>query len=358
MQAVILAGGMGTRLRPLTYSVPKPLIPILNIPLMTHLIRHLQKNGCDRFILSLCYRAEDITEYLSEKFEDVRVESTIEREPRGTAGALKLVQPFITDSPVLILNGDLFTEIPILRLLETHRKCDAAITIALREVEDPSPYGLVVTNRKRRVLRFIEKPTDSEITARTINAGIYVVNPEILDLIPANQNYSLERQLFPLLLDKGVPFYAEVFNDYWVDVGTFGAYFRLTRDLLSGRASSPAIPETFTLQKSIWVGQSPGIHSSAEIAGYVAIGDHAVIEEGAFIDEYTVIGSHALIRKDAYIADSIILDGAIIGERCKIRGSFLGPNVVVEDDAVINYGNIIAGGAVIPRGSILPLALP
>jgi NDP-sugar pyrophosphorylase family protein len=355
MQAIILAGGMGTRLRPLTFSVPKPLIPILNIPLAVHLIRHLQQQGCDRFILSLCYRAEDIMEYLSEAFENLPIQATVEREPRGTAGALKLVQPFISDSPVLILNGDIFTQIPVARLLETHRKHHAAITIALREVEDPSPYGLVVTDRKRRVIQFIEKPADSEITVRTINAGIYVVDPKVLDLIPPNQNYSLERQLFPLALEKGLPFFAEIFNDYWMDVGTFSAYFRLTRDLLSGRASSPALPLSLNQEKSIWIGDGATIHPSAEIAGFVVIGDGAVIEEGAFIDEYTVVGPRVLVRKDAHISESILLDGAIIGERAKIRGSFVGSKVVVEDDATVNYGNILADGAIIPRGSILPL---
>ncbi|MHA2620736.1 MAG: sugar phosphate nucleotidyltransferase [bacterium JZ-2024 1] len=355
MQAIILAGGMGTRLRPLTYSVPKPLIPVLNIPLLTHLLRHLQKNSCDRFILSLCYRAEDIMDYLSEAFEDVSIQSTVEREPRGTAGALKLVQPFVTDSFVIILNGDLFTQIPVSRLVEIHRKHNSAITIALREVEDPTPYGLVVTDRKRRVQRFIEKPADSEISVRTVNAGIYVMDTRVFDLIPPNQNYSLERQLFPLALEKGLPFYAEVFEDYWIDVGTFSSYFKLTKDLLSGRASSPALPATFTQQKSIRVGGGTTIDPTAEIAAYVVIGERSVIEEGAFIDEFSVIGNRALVRKDAHIAESILLDGAIIGERAKIRGSFIGSNVVVEDDAVINYGNIIADSAIIPRGSVLPL---
>jgi mannose-1-phosphate guanylyltransferase/phosphomannomutase len=355
MQAIVLAGGMGTRLRPLTYSVPKPLIPVLNIPLLAHLIRHLQEHSCDRFILSLCYRAEDIMEYLSDAFETLPIQATVEREPRGTAGALKLVQPFISDSPVVILNGDLFTQIPISRLLETHRKHDAAITIALREVEDPSPYGLVVTDRKRRVLRFIEKPADSEITVRTVSVGIYIMDPKILDLIPPNRNYSLERQLFPLALDKGVPFYAETFNEYWIDVGTFGSYFKLTKDLLSGRASSPALPASFNPQKSIWVGEGATVHPSAEIGGYVVIGDRAVVEEGAFVDEYTVIGPRVLVRKDAYISESILLEGALVGERAKLRGSFVGSKVVIEDDAVVNYGNILADGAIVPRGSILPL---
>ncbi len=353
MRAVVLAGGLGTRLRPLTYRTPKPLIPLLNVPLLEHVLAYLREQGVEEIYLALSYRAEDVMGFLEERHPGARIQCTVEREPMGTAGALQLVLPFLPEEPVIVMNGDIFTEIPVARLLETHREKRAKLTIALREVEDPSRYGLVQITPEGRVERFVEKPSDAEYSARTVNAGIYIMEPEILRAIPAGRRYSLERELFPRLLEQGVPVYAEVFGEYWMDVGTFQSYFQVTRDLLTGRTRSPALPPAGA--GNIWIGEGAQIQEGAEVAGNVVIGPQTVIEEGAYIGEFTVLGPHCLVRREAQIRESILLEGVVVGARASLRGSLLGNRVLVEDDATLAHGNVLADGAVIPRGSRLPL---
>ncbi|MGH8103470.1 MAG: nucleotidyltransferase family protein, partial [bacterium] len=234
MQAVVLAGGQGTRLKPFTLRSPKQLLPLANKPFILYLVEYLNGFGIEEIIFSLCYKAEDIMDYLgTDNKSGSHILFSVENEPLGTAGALKNVENYLKDEAVLVMNGDLLTDINITKLIETHRKKKSMVTIALKEVEDPTMYGLVLTDRDGHVKKFTEKPTDTEIADRTINAGIYVIEPKVVAKIPPRKNVSFERDLYPALLEEKVPFYSEVFHSYWLDVGTLATYFRAHRDILA-----------------------------------------------------------------------------------------------------------------------------
>lgn len=206
MKAVILVGGEGTRLRPLTYSTPKPMVPILNRPFLEHMLKYMKSHHINDVILALCYLPDHIRAYFGNGSDyGVKLTYDVETSPLGTAGAVKNVAQHL-DETFFVFNGDVFTDLNLTAMLDTHRKKSSKATIALTPVDDPSMYGVVETDTNDRVKRFVEKPKREEATTNMINAGIYILEPELLEYIPANQNYMFERGLFPLLLEQGDPF--------------------------------------------------------------------------------------------------------------------------------------------------------
>lgn len=357
MQAVVLAGGQGTRLKPFTFRSPKQLLPLANKPFILYLVEYLNGFGIREIIFSLCYRADDIMSFLgTDSKSGTRILFSVESEPLGTAGALKNVENYLKEDSVLVMNGDLLTDIDVGRLIETHRRKKATVTIALKEVDDPSSYGLVLTDRDGHVKRFIEKPTDTEVADRTINAGIYVIEPKVLSRIPPRKNFSFERDLYPSLLEEKVPFYSEVFHSYWLDVGTLPTYFRAHRDILAEKIKVK-VPGKRSEKRPLWMGTECRIHPGAQIADHVVIGNKVILEEGAAIGEFTALGDKCVVRKGAKVADSILFSGVTVGERVRIRDSILGVGAMIEDDCLIRPGNVLGDATLVTRGSMLPAAL-
>lgn len=358
MQAVVLAGGQGTRLKPFTFRSPKQLLPLANKPFILHLIEYLNSFGIQEIIFSLCYKADDIMSFLGEGSKSgTHILFSVESDPLGTAGALKNVENYLKDESVLVMNGDLLTDIDIARLIETHRKKKATVTIALKEVDDPSSFGLVLTESDGRVKKFIEKPgTDTTVEARTINAGIYVIEPKVLAKIPPRKNFSFERDLYPMLLEEKVPFFSEVFRSYWLDVGTLPAYFRAHRDILAEKIKVK-VPGKRSEKRPLWTGTECRIHPSVQIADHVLIGNKVILEEGVAVGEFAVLGDKCVVRKDSKVTDSILFAGVTIGERARIRDSILGAGAMIEDDCIIRPGNVLGDATLVTRGSILPASL-
>src|SRR5919202_2132482 len=238
MQALILAGGKGTRLRPLTVYTPKPIVPICNRPFLLYQIDTLKRAGITDITLSLSYQPFKIEQQLGDGTEfGVKLSYTVEPQPMGTAGAYKFAEDLIRE-PTVVFNGDILTDLDLKAVIREHNERKATATIVLTPVSNPSAYGLVETERDGRVRRFLEKPKADEITVNTINAGTYILEPRVLDYIPANENHSFEYGLFPTLLERGERFFAHIpQRTYWMDIGTPARYLQAHHDLLANRVS-------------------------------------------------------------------------------------------------------------------------
>ena len=238
MTAVVLVGGPGTRLRPLTDDRPKSLVPVMNRPVMEHTIAYLKRFGIEDIVLTLSYLPDSIMQVFGDGSRyGARLVYCLEKEPLGTAGAVKNAEKYI-DSTFVVLNGDIFTDLDLADMMTFHREQGATATISLSWVEDPSAFGVVETDNGR-VKRFIEKPPRAEATSHWINAGIYVLEPSVLGHIPDGQHYMFEKGLFPRILELGLPVYGYPYRGYWLDMGTPEKYFGVNMDMLSSRLKSP-----------------------------------------------------------------------------------------------------------------------
>jgi NDP-sugar pyrophosphorylase family protein len=334
MQALILAGGKGTRLRPLTVYTPKPVVPICNRSFLLYQIDTLRRAGITNITLSLSYQPFKIEQLLGDGSEyGVKIKYTTEPQPMGTAGAYKFAEELIRERTV-VFNGDILTDLELEAVLRQHEERQAAATIVLAPVENPSAYGLVETEDDGRVRRFLEKPKADEISVNTINAGTYILEPRLLDLIPANEDYSFEYNLFPDLLKRGEPFYAHVPDKtYWIDIGTPARYLQVHHDLLADRVGHVRLLERrgdFDLATSAEVDDRSMIADGCIIKPGAQI-VNSVLGQGCYVDERarienTVVWAHTRIYADAH------LDGAIIGRGCHIgRAVQVGPGAVLGD---------------------------
>jgi mannose-1-phosphate guanylyltransferase len=312
MQALILAGGKGTRLRPLTLYTPKPIVPIANRSFLCYQLDLLKRAGVKSLILSLSYKPEKIIDIFGDGVDlGLEINYTVEQQPLGTAGAFKNAERQIKSSTI-VLNGDILTDIDLSAVLALHRERKASATIVLVPVENPSAYGLVETSSDGRVLRFIEKPDPAQIVCNTINAGLYILEPSVLKYIPANTNHSFEYGLFPRLIAEGEPFYAYVSRDYWLDIGTNARYLQANLDVLAGKLSYR--PERARSEK--W---------------------------GSNIDELSLIESNCLIKGAVEITNSVIGPGCVLADGVKIRDSVLLQNIRVDANSSIN-GSVLGRG--------------
>ncbi len=315
MKALILAGGQGTRLRPLTLSRPKHLLPVANQAHIDHVFDLFLAHGVNEAVL--------LTSYLAEHFEEVVkpaadrglvLEVAHETTPLGTAGALKNAGSSVAGGTFLAVNGDVLTHLDLRRLVDWHVQRGALATIALTPVDDPSAYGVVVTDEDGRVTSFIEKPPAGTAPTNLINAGVYVIEPELLDWIPAGEPYSAERGLFPALVAAKAPVYATGSDAYWMDVGTPPKLLQANQDSLSGRFPTPAVPE-------------PGPEA-------VAVAPEVQIGEGARVVR-SCVGRGSSLAEGATVEGSVLLPRVEVGRGARVSGSILGEGVVVEPGAQV-----------------------
>ncbi len=351
MKAVILVGGQGTRLHPLTFNTPKAMVPILNKPFLEYLILYLKEHGVRDIILTTSYLPDRIQSYFGDGAgSGVHLTYLVEDVPLGTAGAIKNAESFLDgDAPFFVVNGDIVTGMDLTAMMSQHRQKKPGVSLALTPVDNPTIYGVVETDDKGMVKRFVEKPSREEVTTNMINAGIYILEPEVLSYIPPSTPSTFERHLFPLLLEKGKPILSYPSTSYWIDIGTPEKYLKVTHDLLSGKAPSLSI---YRAQIS---GNSQ-IHPSAQIEGPVLTGEGCVIAQGAKIKGPAALGPRCQVDEDAVIEGAILwqecrvgkkvnLENCIVGSRCYIQeGSQVLDNCVLGDDVVIEKNSKLAPG--------------
>jgi len=358
MKAVILVGGLGTRLRPLTINTPKAMVPVLNAPFLEYVIRRLRQHNVREIVLALSHLAQPIEDYFGNGSRlGIRLNYILEETPLGTAGAVKNAENFL-DEPFLVLNGDIFTDLDLTAMMDFHSKSRSKATIALTPVDDPTSYGLIETDAKGRVTRFLEKPSWKQVTTNMINAGTYVLEPEVLAHIPPQANFSFERQLFPLLLDLGEPIYAYPSSAYWIDIGTPEKYLQLHRDLLSGKGN--ASRHGFTTGDEVLIGDQSYIHPTAQIRGPVVIGNNCTIGRNVKLIGPVVIGSGCTILEDAVIEESIIWRNAWLGRGVNLKNSViadnccLNANSIIEDSVLGDNVTIVSSCKLEPGSKIWP----
>ncbi|CAN5234185.1 hypothetical protein BH20ACI2_BH20ACI2_00470 [soil metagenome] len=333
MQALILAGGKGTRLRPLTVYTPKPIVPIANRPLLFYQIDLLRNAGITDITLSLSYQPDKIEQILGNGSDlGVMLRYITEPSPMGTAGAYRFAAD-ASDKTTLVFNGDIVTDLDLSAIIEFHRSRKANATIALVSVEDPTHYGVVQVNKDGQVIRFVEKPSEKEAAAltNTINAGIYVLEPSILDLIAKDTYKSFEYHIFPDILERDLPFYGYVMKgEYWLDIGTPESYLKAHIDILSGRIGGLAVAEK----------PDHDAATHAEIDRRSIVGEGCTIKPGARITN-SVIGPGVHVEEKALVEDSVIWSHTRIASFAEVRSSVIGRSCHVGRNVMVGPGSVL-----------------
>src|SRR5438132_1110136 len=321
MKAFILAGGEGTRLRPLTLRTPKPIVPVANIPFLRYQLELLRRHGIHEVILSLSYQPDKIEALLGDGSNfGTRIQYVVESAPLGTAGAFKNAESLLSEA-TLVFNGDILCELDLGEVIQYHQSRKALATLVLTRVENPSAYGLVETEKSGKITRFLEKPDADQITCNTINAGTYVLEPEVLRWVPEAQNYSFERGLFPSLLRDQRSMYAYLSQGYWIDIGTPQKYLQVHQDILHKRFH-PSV-ELANAMTQADLKQSPKISRNAQIDANTLIGRGVEVGDDARILSSS-IGENSSIENHATIESSVIWPGAAIGEHARLTGCIVG----------------------------------
>jgi mannose-1-phosphate guanylyltransferase len=331
MKGLILAGGKGTRLRPLTLNTPKPIVPVANEPFLLYQIDLLLSGGIDEVILSLSYQPRKIEDLLKDGTDyGIHIRYAVEGSPLGTGGAFKNAEEHI-DSTTVVFNGDVLTGLDLSAVIAQHKKTGAVATIVLTPVENPSAYGLVETAADGSVQRFIEKPGPDEITCNTINAGVYVLEPSVLRHMPKGEPYSFERGLFPTLLENKESVQSFILDKYWIDIGTPKKYLEVHHDILAGRFKSRRIPQSAT---------------SSMVDGNSIIDADVTIRPGAQITN-SVIGRNCKIEEGARVVDSVIWAGTTLDADSHVEGVILGKGCYVGRNAVLRPGVVLGDKTVV-----------
>jgi len=359
MKALILVGGKATRLVPLSVNTPKSLVPVVNVPILEHVINHVKEHGIREIILAQGHLAHSIEAYFGDGSRlGVAIYHSYEDVPLGSAGAAKNAAKYL-DGPFLVLNSDVFSDIDFSAMLRLHQERGAKATIATTPVEDPTMYGLVESDATGRVRRFLEKPKREEVTTNMINAGAWFVEREVLALVPANINFSFERNVFPALVGGGQPVYAFGASGYWIDMGTPEKYLQLHRDLLSGKCrryplsaderpvigEGSAVDPTAQMTGRVVIGPRCKVGGRTRIEGPVVMGAGCAVEEGAAIKD-TVVWRDAFIGQGASVSSSVVADNCRLEAGCLVEGAVLGDNVVIRRGARVGEGTKLDPGTI------------
>jgi mannose-1-phosphate guanylyltransferase len=361
-QAVILVGGEGTRLRPVTSLVPKPIAPVVDRPFVAYILDNLARHGIPRAVFSSGFLAEAIQREIGDgSGYGVQVDYRVESEPLGTAGAIANCSPLLDDGPLLVFNGDVLSDVDLSALMATHAEKGGMGTIFLTPVEDPRRYGLVELRDDGSVASFLEKPSEWEGEA-LINAGVYVLEPEVLEMVPPGRLYSIERGVFPKLAQSG-SLYGHVDHGYWRDIGTPESYLEAHFDVLTGMvitsvgeamgrgylyiAPSAEIDPTAHVVPPCYIGEGVRIGAGAHVGPLAVLGAGAVIDEGADLTE-SVVQREAIVGAHAHVEYAVLVRGSSVGAGTQVRGAVLG------DGVEVGAGNELAGGICLWPGTVLP----
>jgi mannose-1-phosphate guanylyltransferase/phosphomannomutase len=354
MKAVVMAGGEGTRLRPLTSNQPKPMVPIVGKPCMEHIVELLRTHGFDEVLVTVAFLPQAIRSYFGDgESLGVQIEYSVEESPLGTAGSVRLAADKLDDT-FLVISGDALCDFDLTKLVEFHRKREAAVTIGLKSVENPLEFGIVVTDTDGRIERFLEKPSWSQVFSDTINTGVYVLEPEVLRHVPTDRPYDFSKELFPLLLEMGRPLYGLPMEGYWQDVGDLDQYRQANFDALDERVllNVPGI----RLRGNVWMGEGVELDDLDRVEGPAFISNYCRITRDATVGPYSVLSASVTLRERARTARSIIdaathigrgalVEGAIVGRSCDIRANArLQEGVAIGDEVTVGAESVLMPG--------------
>ena len=351
VKAVILAGGEGTRLRPLTSNQPKPMMPIANRPMMEHIVRLLADHGIEQIVVTVAFLANQIRTYFGDGSElGVEMRYATEETPLGTAGSVRNAADELDDT-FLVISGDVLTDVNLTGLIKAHRESGALGTIALKRVEDPVEFGIVITGEDGRIERFLEKPTWGQVFSDTINTGIYVLEPEIFDYIAVDEVVDFSADVFPAALADGKQLYGHVIDSYWEDVGTLDAYLRAHHDILDGLVAVEI--DGFRMRENVWLGEGADVDPDATVDGPAIIGPNCRIEPGAYVGQHSVLGGDVVVKHDAQVVRSVVHEHTYIGASARVRGAVVGRACDLRSQSTIEPGAVLGNECFVGEGAVV-----
>jgi mannose-1-phosphate guanylyltransferase len=347
MRAVVLVGGQGSRLRPITYDVPKAMVPLRNQPFMGYMMDFLRAAGLEGAVLSLGYLPDPIKEHFDQKdLDGFTIDYAVEDTALGTAGGIKNAEGYLDGGPFVVVNGDVLSGMDLHVAIEKHKESDALATIVLTSVEDPTAYGLVEVDHEMLVHRFLEKPAADEVTTNLVNAGIYVLEPEVLAMIPAGREVSIEREIFPYLQAER-RLRAYVSSSYWRDIGTPRSYLAASHDVLSGAVGAREDFDYLHVDPSVVLGKG------VKVLPPVSIAADCVLEHRATVGGRSSLGRGCIIGEGAVVEGSILFDGAEVEADAVVRGSIIGPGARVGQEAIVRGLSVLGARCVVGEGNVL-----
>jgi mannose-1-phosphate guanylyltransferase/phosphomannomutase len=353
VKAVVMAGGEGTRLRPLTSNQPKPMVPIVGKPCMEHILELLKRHGFEDVVVTLAFMPQAIRSYFGTgETMGLAIEYSVEEQPLGTAGSVRLASDALDDT-FLVISGDALCDVDLGSLVQTHRDRGAAVTIGLKSVDNPLEFGIVVTDEDGRIERFLEKPSWGQVFSDTINTGIYVLEPEVLKHVPADRPYDFSKELFPLLLEMGRPLYGHVLDGYWQDIGNIDQFRQANFDALEERVrlDIPGI----RLRGNVWVGEGVEIDDVENVEGPAFVGNYCRLARDSSVGAYSVLSNSVTIRERARISRSVLDAATHVGRSSLVEGAIVGRNCDIRDHVRIQEGAAIGDEVTIgSEASVMP----
>ncbi len=340
MKAVVMAGGEGTRLRPMTANQPKPLLPVANKPIMEHVLHLLKRHGFSETVVTVQFLASLVRNYFGDG-EDVgmSLQYATEEMPLGTAGSVKNAEDALRSGQFLVISGDALTDIDLSAMVAFHKKQGALVTVGLTRVPNPLEFGIIIVDEDGRIQRFLEKPTWGQVFSDTVNTGIYVMEPEVLAEVAPGEQVDWSSDVFPRLLAAGAPLYGWIADGYWEDVGTHESYLKAQADVLSGRVDAEI--DGFEVSPGVWVCEGAEVDPDAVLSGPLCIGDYAKIEAGAQLREFTVIGNNVVVKEGAFLHRAVVHNNVFVGQGSTLRGCVIGKNTDVMASARIEEGAVV-----------------
>jgi mannose-1-phosphate guanylyltransferase/phosphomannomutase len=352
MKAVVMAGGEGSRLRPMTANLPKPLLPVANRPVMEHVLRLLRRHGVTDTVVTLQFLASLVRNYFGDGDElGMSLQYATEQRPLGTAGSVKNAESELRDGTFLVVSGDALTDADLTALVEFHRSKGALVTVGLKSVPDPLEYGIVICDPDGRVNRFLEKPTWGQVFSDTVNTGIYVMEPEVLAEVPDDTEVDWSADVFPRLLASGAPVFGYSFDGYWEDVGTLESYHQAHRDVLDRKVDVEL--GAFEMFPGVWVAEGAEVDPDVEVEGPVLVGDYTRVEAGAVLRPYAVLGDNVVVKSGAVVERTVVHDNVFVGPRASLRGCVVGRNTDVMRAARVDEGAVVGDDCVVEQEAFL-----
>jgi mannose-1-phosphate guanylyltransferase / phosphomannomutase len=351
MKAVIMAGGEGTRLRPLTTNQPKPMLPLANKPMAEHIISLLRRHGIEEIVVTVAYLANTIRSYFGDGSDfGVKLIYATEETPLGTAGSVGNARDELTER-FLVISGDVLTDVDLSALIDFHEQSGAVATLALKAMENPVEFGIVICDEQGHIERFLEKPTWGQVFSDTVNTGIYVLEPEVFDEIPEGAASDFSSDVFPALLEKGRPLFGWVTKEYWEDVGTLDAYLSAHRDVLDGRVGVDI--DAFPVRPQVFLGEGAEVDPSAVLEAPVIIGDNCRVGPGAHVGPYTVLGANVNVGDTAELTHAVFHDNCFVGPLVTARGCVIGRSSELRQGAHLEEGVVVGDRCRIGRRAVI-----